>query len=266
MENHHPNHPDNPRQPHKPDHDFTQRSSEHQVIGKAIMPTHQHSKNEWKSWTALGFWLDILLNIVIIIGLVFIIRTYLISPFQVYGPSMCDTLNFIDGKCQHAYGEYIIVYKFGYQNIIGWQVGLPQRGDIIVFHPPHNPNEFFIKRVIGLPGETIKLENGKVKIFNMEHQDGFLLNEDYLNATNQDNTLPIGELSVFEVPQGTFFVLGDNRVASSDSRTCFKENPGGGKCGQGEITPYLPLGNIEGKASIVMWPLSKLDILKNPVY
>lgn len=234
--------------------------------GRPIIETLPPKKMAKDKKAMLNFWLDILLNIVIIIALVFIIRTYFISPFQVYGPSMCDTLNFIDNKCQHAYGEYIIVNKLGYQNFFGWQVGLPKRGDIIVFHPPHNPSEFFIKRVIGLPGETIRLENGQVKIINQENPKGITLNEPYLNATNHDNTIPIGEISVFEVPQGEYFVLGDNRVASSDSRTCFKESPGGGKCGEGEVTPFLPLGNIEGKASIVMWPLSKTALLHDPAY
>src|SRR4051794_23125522 len=84
----------------------------------------------------VAFIIDIIVNIVVIIALVFIIRTYLISPFQVYGPSMCDTLNFLDNECDHGYGEYIIVNKAVYQNFFGWQVGTPQRGDIIVFRPP----------------------------------------------------------------------------------------------------------------------------------
>ena len=102
---------------------------------------------------------------------------------------MCDTFNYFDGSCNTGYGEYIIVNKFGYQNFLGWQVGLPQRGDVIVFHPPHNDTEFFIKRIIGLPGETVKIIDNKIFIFNSEFPDGFELDEIYLNARNEDNTV-----------------------------------------------------------------------------
>lgn len=98
-------------------------------IVKAFLKKHQ---------TTILFGFDILLNLIIIASMVFLIRTFLISPFQVYGPSMCDTMNNIDNVCQHGYGEYIIVNKFGYQSFPGWQVGLPKRGDIVVFHPPIN--------------------------------------------------------------------------------------------------------------------------------
>lgn len=214
----------------------------------------------------LSFWLDTALNLIIIIGLVFIIRSYIISPFQVFGPSMCDTMNFFDGKCQKSYGEYIIVNKFGYQNFFGWQVGLPKRGDIIVLHPPHNDQEFYIKRVIGLPGETVKLEKGFVNIYNNEHPEGYQLNEDYLSAHNRGNTHPLGGPDTFIVPEGNYLVFGDNRTQSSDARSCFSESSNITKCGEGDNTPYLELDHIEGKAAVILWPLSKISILKDPVY
>jgi signal peptidase I len=212
------------------------------------------------------FWLDVILNIIIILALVFIIRTYIISPFQVYGPSMCDTLNNFDGQCQHQYGEYLIVNKFGYQNFAGLRIGLPQRGDIIVFHPPANNSEFFIKRVIGLPGETVKLKDGKVYIFNEKNPDGFELNEPYLNSTNRGNTQPlISSKTVFEVPGDAYFVMGDNRTSSTDSRICFKETIGGTACSK-DTSPYLTIDHIEGKAWLVLWPLSKLAVIGRPSY
>lgn len=214
-----------------------------------------------------NFWLDVVLNIVIIVALVFLIRTFVISPFQVSGPSMCDTLNYIDGQCQRNFGEYLIVNKFTYQNFLGWQIGLPQRGDIVVFHPPRNDNEFFIKRIIGLPGETVKLKGGDVYIYNKEHPEGFVLDEQYLNSVNSGNTHPYrDDLTIFEIPQGNYIVFGDNRIASSDSRSCFKETPGGQPCKQGEASPYLPLDHIEGKAWIILWPLSKISLVQNPAY
>lgn len=215
----------------------------------------------------LAFSLDLLLNIVIIVGLVFLIRTFVISPFQVFGPSMCDTLNNVDGTCQRSYGEYLIVNKLGYQNFLGWQVGLPKRGDIIVFHPPQTNEEFFIKRVIGMPGETVQLKNGKVYIFNKEHPEGFELNEPYLNAINTGNTHPYrDDLTVFEVPKDQYFAMGDNRVASSDARSCFKEKAGGEICKGENESSYLTMSHIEGKAWLILWPLNKLSALADPVY
>src|SRR5262249_27485089 len=137
-----------------------------------------------------NFWFDLAVNVITIVLLVFIIRTFIISPFQVFGPSMCDTLNYQDGLCNRSYGEYLIVNKFWYLNIFGLKIGEPHRGDIIVFHPPHNQGDYFIKRVIGLPGETIKFEGGEVYIYNSAHPNGFKLEENYLNDINKGNTLP----------------------------------------------------------------------------
>lgn len=217
--------------------------------------------------TTLMFSLDIVLNLIVIAAMVFIIRTFLISPFQVYGPSMCDTLNNIDGKCEHGYGEYIIVNKLGYQNFLGWQVGTPKRGDIVVFHPPQNKDEFFIKRIIGLPGETIKLKDGYVYLYNQQHPEGIKLEETYLNQTNLGSTNPFTEnMTIFEIPSDSYFVLGDNRTASSDSRSCFKESITSGGCNQKGGTPYLKLNHIEGKAWLILWPLSKIAALSDYQY
>lgn len=179
---------------------------------------------------------------------------------------MCDTLNNIDGKCVAGYGEYIVVNKFGYQNFFGWQVGLPQRGDIIVFHPPMNKEEFFIKRVIGLPGDTVKLKDGNVYIINQEHPAGVKLDEPYLNSKNSGNTFPSNDLSVFEVPEGEYFVMGDNRTNSADARSCFNESLASGGCGRPGNTPFLKMSNIEGKASLVVLPLSKMGLLEDTKY
>jgi signal peptidase I len=215
----------------------------------------------------LAFWVDILLNIVIIIALVLIIRTFIISPFQVFGPSMCETLNYIDGKCQKGYGEYIIINKIGYLNVFGWQVGQPQRGDIIVFHPPNNANEFFIKRIIGLPGETVKLVQGDIYVYNSKNPDGFKLAEPYLSSINQGNTHPYKEeLVAFKIPENHYFVLGDNRIASSDSRSCFRETIADNRCGVDPLAPYLPKQNIEGRAWVILWPLPKISLLHKLSY
>lgn len=212
------------------------------------------------------FWFDIALNLIIIIGLVFLIRTFIISPFQVFGPSMCNTFNFYNGECQKSYGEYIIVNKFGYQNFIGWQVGLPERGDVIVFHPPRNNNEFFIKRIIGLPGETIELKDGYVYIKDTESQTSYRLEEEYLNSENLGNTHPRGGPTIFEIPENSYLALGDNRLKSSDARSCFADSFTSGKCGEDGNTPYLTLNHMEGKAMVVLWPLDRISLVSSPLY
>lgn len=215
----------------------------------------------------IHFWLDLVLNFVIVLGSVYVIRTFVMSLFIVSGPSMCDTLNYIDDKCQRGNAETIVVNKAVYQNFFGLKIGKPERGDIIVFHPPQNPDEFFIKRIIGLPGETIKLKNGFVYIFNTDSPSGNKLDEPYLNKQNSGNTYQYQESDTeFIVPQDSYFVLGDNRIASSDSRSCFKESILIGGCGREGNTPYLKRKNIEGKAWIAIWPLSKIGLLPNTAY
>src|SRR3990167_9301171 len=100
------------------------------------------------SQRALWFhFLDVVLNIVIIVAIVAGIRTFLVSPFQVEGNSMVSTLED---------NEYIIINKLAYH------IGLPQRGDIVVFHPPNDPKKYYVKRVIGIPGDRVVLRGGFV--------------------------------------------------------------------------------------------------------
>lgn len=214
-------------------------------------------------WKGVSYFiLDVALNAAIIVGLVFLIRANLISPFQVSGPSMCDTLNKIDGECVKSYGEYIIVNKFVYRDFWGYRYSEPQRGDIVVFEPPHKEKEFFIKRIIGLPGEKIKLNHGYVEIFNDEYPEGMRLEENYLNSKNIGNTRSDARgYSEFLVPEGHYFVLGDNRSSSNDSRRCFREN----SCSDEEATPYLKWENIEGKAWFVLLPLENIRLLSDDI-
>lgn len=214
----------------------------------------------------LYFLVDLILNIVIIVLLVYVIRTYVISPFQVYGPSMCDNLNYIHGKCQEGFGEYLIVNKAFYYPFFGYRLKKPERGDIVVFRPPHNPKDFYIKRIIGLPGERIKIQNGKVFVFNKEHQSGFAFPEPYLNreSKNQTYSFPSQLVSSYEIPENYYFVLGDNRKKSTDSRTCFR-GPADRDC-KDEISHLLNINRIEGKAWIVLWPFHKMRLLPDPEY
>lgn len=217
---------------------------------------------------------EILLDAIIIIGLVIIIRTYVIAPFQVHGTSMCNTLNYRNNVCNTGFGEYLIINKFSYV------VGNPQRGDIVVFRPPGtlkynklesliktlfklDAQEFFIKRVIGLPGETIELKNGYVYVTNKEHPNGKKLNETYLSPNNQGNTQPlISGKTKFVVPEGRYLVFGDNRAVSTDARSCFKSSVSSG-CTY-EEDAYIGMENIEGRASLILFPLNELGLIKNP--
>ena len=224
-----------------------------------------NSESEPKG-TFLTLLLDIALNLLIVFALVFIIQTFIASPFKVYGPSMCDTINNINGECQHGYGEYIIVNKLIYHDFFGWSLSEPSRGDVIVFHPPHSEDQFYIKRIIGVPGDTIKLIDGKVYLFNSEHETGYELPEPYLNEINNGHTNPsTNRVTTFEVPEGEYFVMGDNRLQSTDARSCFRD-PFEGGCRGDSNGYYLPKDNIEGKASVVLWPLNKIRTIKTAEY
>jgi signal peptidase I len=211
--------------------------------------------------------LDLLINVLIIVVLVFITRTFFISPFQVFGPSMCNTLNYINEQCHHGFGEYIIVNKAGYQNFFGIIDGEPDRGDIIVFHPPKNDKDFFIKRIIGLPGETVEISDNKVFIINDSFPDGVQIEEDYLTEDNRNatNVFWRGDdlKRTFKVPEKQYFVMGDNRRESTDSRTCFIA-PYSARCGEKEH--FLAEERIEGKAWVVLWPFGDIRFLSQPKY
>ena len=220
---------------------------------------------EQKQSKLITFILDLALNLIIVFGLVFLIQNFIASPFKVFGPSMCDTLNNINEECHQGYGEYIIVNKLVYKDFFGWSISQPDRGDIIVFHPPQTDKDFFIKRIIGIPGDTIKLIDGNVFLFNDEYETGYELPEVYLNETNSGNTLPsTNRVTTFDVPEGQYFVLGDNRVASTDSRSCFRDAFQGG-C-RGEEAYFLPRENIEGRAWVVLWPFGGIRLIERADY
>jgi signal peptidase I len=124
-------------------------------------------------------------------------------------------------------GDFIIVNKLAYK------IGEPNRGDVIIFHYPPDPNrEPYIKRVIGLPGETIRVSEGNVFVGDVQ------LEEPYISdAPNYDGT--------WQVPEDSLFVLGDNRNSSSDSHSW----------------GMVPLENVIGKAEIVYWPPTDWQLL-----
>ena len=158
-----------------------------------------------------------LFQTVLVAGLLFLAVNLLTARIRVEGISMEPNLHD---------GQFVVVNRLAYR----WSQ--PERGDIIVFHFPLNPERRFIKRVIGLPGEEVTVRGGQVYI------NGELIDEPYLNAAPRysgDWTLGPDEI----------FVLGDNRNNSSDS-----QNWGA-----------LPLGEIIGKAVLVYWPPSEAGLI-----
>lgn len=203
---------------------------------------------------------DLAINLAIIFGLVLIIQKWLIAPFDVSGASMCDTLNIIDGKCVNEYGEKIIINEATYL------FNEPERGDIVVFKADKDIDKYFIKRVIGLPEETVEIRNGYIYITKKGETSSTKLEENYLNLTNKGNTRPyFSDMTVFEVPENNYFLLGDNRSSSTDSRSCFISSIKD-SCKSDSTKAFIPRAQIRGKAWVVWWPLSNIRILQDGEY
>jgi len=139
--------------------------------------------------------------VLIILLIVIPVRVFVAQPFIVNGASMDPTF---------GHGEYLIVDQISYR------FNEPERGDVIVFKYPNDQRQFFIKRVIGLPGETIKITNTSVIIYNDNYPEGKELEEPYLK--NKPIRYGRHELET-TLDSSEYFVLGDNRSESSDSRT-----------------------------------------------
>jgi signal peptidase I len=199
-----------------------------------------------------GFWyhlFDVLFNIIVIVGIVAGIRTFLVSPFQVDGNSMVDTL---------ADKEYIIINKFAYL------VGDPHRGDVVVFRPPSEPSKYYVKRVIGLPGDEVIIRDGFVYLKKPDDQAVHKLDEPYLNDRNAGHTYrepgngADTSAAVFDVPGKSYFLLGDNRQGSADSRIFKSET--------GASIPFVPRFDIKGRVWFIALPLTKIHALGTPQY
>ncbi len=144
------------------------------------------------------FILEVLQIIIISSAIIIPIRYFLIQPFYVKGASMEP--NFYDQ-------EYLIIDE------LSFRVREPHRGEIVVFRYPKDPDEFFIKRIVGMPGETVEVNNGKVLIYNDDNPNGMLLEEEYLEGEKTFGKKR-ATLSADE-----YYVLGDNRDESLDSRS-----------------------------------------------
>jgi signal peptidase I len=174
--------------------------------------TQQLSSSTW-----VRFFLDVL-ETVLLAAILFLLINGISARVRVQGFSMVPSLQD---------GEFVLVNRLAYR------FGQPQRGDIIVFHHPSDQNqEDLVKRVIGLPGDEVKVEGGAVYV------NGIKLKETYINAEpayTDEKT----------VPEGQLYVLGDNRNSSSDSHAW----------------GFVPYKQIIGSAILIYWPLKELTII-----
>lgn len=190
-------------------------------------------KNELKTSPHIvkEFILEFIKILIISLAIVIPIRYFLIQPFYVKGASMEPSF--------HDY-EYLIIDE------ISFRFRAPQRGEIVVFHSPYNWHDYYIKRIIGLPGERIVIKNGEVYVYNQEFEYGMKLDEtDYLSAAVKTP----GQVDL-KLGDNEFFVLGDNRNSSLDSRSF------------GAISR----NRIVGRAWLRGWPISKIKKFEVPLY
>lgn len=174
-------------------------------------------------------------TVLIVVGLAYVLRLAVFQPYIVEGASMAPYF---------ATHDYLIVDKLSYH------FTQPDRGDIIVFRYPNDPRTNYVKRIIGLPGEQVIIENGKVRIINAANPAGFELDESFYLTDNIKTTLPAASRSEFTVTPDHFFVMGDNRPASSDSREW----------------GLLPRENVVGRVAVKAYPLSQATIVRHADY
>jgi signal peptidase I len=169
---------------------------------------------------------------VVIISLAIIVpvRYFLVQPFFVKGASM---------ETAFDDGDYILIDEISYR------FRTPERGEIVVFRFPEDKSQFFIKRIVGLPEETIEIKDNKVAISNKQHPEGFILNEPYLDSEQRT----IGN-SRIKLDPNEYFVLGDNRLKSSDSR---RWGP-------------LNVAFITGRVFFRAWPVNKFGEVQKANY
>ena len=141
---------------------------------------------------------EVIKTVLISLAIILPIRYYLVQPFFVKGPSMES--NFLDK-------DYLIVDEIGYR------FNEPKRGDVVIFRYPYDTKQFFIKRIVGLPGETVEVKNNSVIIYNKPNPGGMVLTENYLDSFQQ--TLGADRV---KLDDDEYFVMGDNRLQSHDSR------------------------------------------------
>ncbi len=161
--------------------------------------------------------------IILLFAILLPVRLFVLEPFLVYGSSMEPNFDT---------GDYLIVDEISYK------FSDPKRGDVVVLRPPYDTTRHFIKRVLGLPGETIQVHGNSVTILNKQHPEGFTLSEPYIKFQSD-------KVAEFTLKSDEYFVMGDNRTVSYDSRSW---GP-------------LPAKDITGKALLRLYPFKSIGIL-----
>jgi signal peptidase I len=216
------------------------------------------SKSDGALARALRFWLPVLLAVLVI-------RSFLFQPFHIPSESMMATLLVGDSlfvsKFSYGYSRYSLPFA---PRLFSGRIfaAPPQRGDVVVFQHPHDPSEDLIKRVIGLPHDRIQMIDGLLHIngqpIKRERMADFIdLDQggqpirrwretlpngvSYTTLDLEDNG-PLDNTPVYEVPDGRYFMMGDNRDDSTDSRVL-------------EQVGYVPFENIVGRAQIIYFSI-----------
>lgn len=179
----------------------------------------------------VSFFWEVIKMVILSLAIIVPIRYFLVQPFFVKGASMEDDFH---------NGDYVLIDELSYR------FNRPQRGDVVVFRSPQDTSQFFIKRVIGLPGETLQIRNNEMVITNEQYPKGFVLDEAAYLDKGQRTT---GDFKI-NIDQNEYFVLGDNRSHSSDSRIW------------GAVNRRLIIGRVFLRA----WPLNKVDTFKRVEY
>ncbi|OHA14108.1 MAG: signal peptidase I [Candidatus Tagabacteria bacterium RIFCSPLOWO2_01_FULL_39_11] len=184
----------------------------------------EESEKKSQSRFAAGF-KEIVKFVAISLLIIVPFRMWVAQPFVVSGASMEP--NFLNG-------DYLIVDELTYN------FREPKRGEIIIFKFPQNTSQFFIKRIVGLPKETVEITPDGVYIYNEEKPEGFLLGERYLYGIKTQSEKRV------EIDENEYFVLGDNRLQSFDSRN------------------WGALGSdyIVGRAWLRLWPINKIGFVE----
>jgi signal peptidase I len=164
---------------------------------------------------------------VIAVLIVIPIRVFIAQPFIVSGSSMFPTFE---------NGQYLIIDEISYR------FENPERNDVVVFRYPNDTKKFFIKRIIGLPNEIINIKGNEVTIINKENPKGFTLEQPYVKNIANNNMH-------FELKDNEYFVMGDNRTASSDSR----------------YWGALPKNLLVGKVFLRLLPINKVGFLPGSI-
>lgn len=178
----------------------------------------------------LSFIFETLKITAVSLAVVLPIRYFIFQPFIVKGESM---------EPNFQNGNYLIIDEVSYR------FQAPRRGEVVVFKYPFNPSQRYIKRIIGLPGETLEINNQKVEVFDRSGNPMVLKENTYL----PDGDVTLGNLKL-TLKENEYFVLGDNRLQSSDSRSW----------------GILPRDKIIGKVILRLWPPQGMTVVAAPGY